>query len=72
MSRILKIELYMSLFVLFAGIACQDTDEKMEYPATKGTITQENSADWGTLIYNEKYRVQNNVWNKGAVTDDGI
>jgi hypothetical protein len=31
----------------------------------KGSIHQETTADWGVLLHRGKYRVINNVWNKG-------
>ena len=37
------------------------------FPTTAGggTIYQETNADWGVLLHQGKYRVINNVWNKG-------
>jgi len=33
-----------------------------------GSIIQETNADWGVLLYQGKYRVINNVWNKGIAS----
>jgi hypothetical protein len=34
----------------------------------EGTVSAMTEADWGSVVFNERYRVVNNVWNKGACT----
>lgn len=36
--------------------------------AAEGAISQETKADWGVLLHQGKYRVINNVWNKGIAS----
>ena len=59
--------------IAYAGTGCSSGDnEPKEFGPTSGTITEENSADWGTVIYNTQYRLSNNVWNKNAATGSYI
>ncbi len=37
-------------------------------PPVAGAINQETTADWGVLLHQGKYRVINNVWNKGIAS----
>lgn len=37
-------------------------------PPVAGSIIQETNADWGILLHQGKYRVINNVWNKGIAS----
>ncbi len=37
-------------------------------PPVSGTIIQETNVDWGVLLHQGKYRVINNVWNKGIAS----
>jgi len=59
----------MFLFAFILSVsACSDSSNSLEFEDVSGTIIEEKSEDWGTVIYNSKYRVQNNVWNKSAAT----
>ena len=37
-------------------------------PPVEGSINQETKADWGVLLHQGRYRVINNVWNKGIAS----
>ena len=60
------------VFLVIVGVfvGCASTEPtKPQSPA--GIISEENAADWGTIVRQEKYYIVNNVWNKGAANEPG-
>lgn len=68
--RIISTPAAFCLILFLAGCSsCSTGDtEPKTFGSTNGTITEENSTDWGMVGYDTQYRLINNVWNKGAST----
>jgi len=68
MSKLNKIFLLIVFSLSFLSFSCSGSSEPLTFDDVSGIITEESQEDWGTVIYNSKYRVINNVWNKAAAT----
>jgi hypothetical protein len=60
-----KIFLLISVITVISGCA------SVKMSDVSGIIIQESEAEWTTVVSQGKYRVLNNVWNKGAATGTG-
>nr|MBP8083290.1 hypothetical protein [Spirochaetota bacterium] len=68
MTKLNKKFLVIVFSLSFLTLSCSDSSEPLTFDNVSGSITEESQEDWGTVIYNSKYRVINNVWNKAAAT----
>ena len=55
------------LSIMTACASSSDASRSGAYPP-EGTVSALNESDWGSVTFGTRYRVVNNVWNKGACT----
>ena len=66
MLKLNKIFLMKAAILSALVLSCSNSSDPLTFEEVSGSISEESHEDWGTIIYNSKYRVQNNVWNKAA------
>ncbi|HQQ24114.1 MAG TPA: hypothetical protein PLH15_09765 [Spirochaetota bacterium] len=68
MLKLNKIILMTVVILSTVVLSCSNSSEPLTFDDVSGDIIDETQEDWGSVRYNYKYRVQNNVWNKAAAT----